>query len=534
MENTNLKKEAKWLSDKETLDKNCSKFKKDNEGLYFYIDIQSCKMLNVDVENADRWVEEKNNGKEAKEGIDKFNEFRYGLGESYEEIIKILKDYLDIKDIYYPIIGVWIIGTYFFKEFLSYPYLYINATKGSAKSKTVNLVTSLSWNGKVILSPTEAVLFRTAGTGTLGIDEFERISSKESQGIREILNASYKRGSKVSRMRKKKTLEGEKYVIEEFEPYCPILMSNIYGMDEILGDRCITLIFEKTSKQKFLKKAEDFSINEKILAVKEKLNKLSSDFNSNKCSYFQYYTDAFPSVKCSYVVIFGKNIYILWNKFIDYIYNKYNNTYNTLNTLDIKDKDEKINIYSNDIYEETSEKRNINTQVYEYFDENEMDVLKVIELLKTPLGQFFDKLDKSGIVGRDLELFFPLFVTARTIDEFLFEEILKIAKELTKYKKIEEIIENKDILIYQFVSQLQNFQYYNVRELTELFKRFIDYSYEDQNYNWLNPKWFGRALKRLDLIIEKKRVGYGVCVMPNVKKALKKYNELSNLNVNNA
>ena len=43
-------------------------------------------------------------------------------------------------------------------------------------------------------------------------------------------------------MKKKKTIEGEQQVVEEFEPYRPIIMANIWGMDEVLGERCIQLI----------------------------------------------------------------------------------------------------------------------------------------------------------------------------------------------------------------------------------------------------------------------------------------------------
>jgi len=37
-------------------------------------------------------------------------------------------------------------------------------------------------------------------------------------------------------------------VIEEFAVYCPIAMANIRGMENVLGDRCISLILEKSSK----------------------------------------------------------------------------------------------------------------------------------------------------------------------------------------------------------------------------------------------------------------------------------------------
>ncbi|GAF97267.1 unnamed protein product, partial [marine sediment metagenome] len=49
------------------------------------------------------------------------------LLECYENIIKVLKHYLDMNEDYYSLISIWIIGTYFHKDFNSYPYLYFNA-----------------------------------------------------------------------------------------------------------------------------------------------------------------------------------------------------------------------------------------------------------------------------------------------------------------------------------------------------------------------------------------------------------------------
>jgi hypothetical protein len=54
-------------------------------------------------------------------GIDVNND---KLLDIYRTLIDILKKYLDLKEEYYPIISLWIIGTYFHNEFISYPYLF--------------------------------------------------------------------------------------------------------------------------------------------------------------------------------------------------------------------------------------------------------------------------------------------------------------------------------------------------------------------------------------------------------------------------
>ena len=89
---------------------------------------------------------------------------------------------------------------------------------------------------------------------------------------------------------------------------------------------------------------------------------------------------------------------------------------------------------------------------------------------------------------------------------------------MTSEKKHEEETESVDVMVYDFISkQEEGLIYMSVRELTNQFRNFADESEE-----WLNSKWFGRALKRLDLVIEKRRKGYGMEVMLNVKKAKKK------------
>ena len=53
------------------------------------------------------------------------------LNQVYYNLVDILKEWLDLKLEYYPIIALWIIGTYCHKDFYTYPYLFLNATKGS-------------------------------------------------------------------------------------------------------------------------------------------------------------------------------------------------------------------------------------------------------------------------------------------------------------------------------------------------------------------------------------------------------------------
>ena len=50
-----------------------------------------------------------------------------GLGRYHKKIILVLKKWVDMPNEYLNIVSLWIIGTYFHKQFSAYPYLFFNA-----------------------------------------------------------------------------------------------------------------------------------------------------------------------------------------------------------------------------------------------------------------------------------------------------------------------------------------------------------------------------------------------------------------------
>jgi len=375
------------------------------------------------------------------------------LIEAYRNLIDILKKYCDWKEEYYKIVSLWIIGTYFHNEFPSFPYLFLNAMRGSGKSRALSLITTLSKRGSLLGSLTEAVMFRTKGT--LGIDEFEGLERKGKESLRELLNSAYKSGLTIKRMKKVKTLFGEEMQVEEFDVYRPIIMANISGMESVLGDRCITLTIEKSFNKKVVNLIEIFRKEKIVLDTKKLLN------SCRLC-------------RCRFS---GETIqvYEQWNNFI-----LHNNTNNTNNTNDTND--------TNDI----------------------------IPLLKG--------LNLTSLTGRELELSFPLLLIAAEISDNLLKETTGILTQIFSEKKEEEMIENSDISLIDFISQeLSNSEQYfqKIGDILERFKIFIDYHSVEKN-DWCNSYWLGRALKRLNLIIEKRRKENGREVRLNIKHAQEK------------
>lgn len=382
-------------------------------------------------------------------------EYQKILKDIYSRINNILRYYCDLKEEYYDIITLWIIGTYFHDDFTTYPYLFFNAMRGSGKTRILNLISKLSKNGKLVTNISEAVLFRTAALSTICIDEFEGIGNKDNSSLRELLNTAYKKGMFVERVKKTSKNGEEKYEIERFNTYCPIVMANIWGMENVLSDRCITLLLEKSQDKRITMLIEDFDINPEIRACFDLFSVVCVVSLCKKTLYRHYITQ--------------------WNAMV-----RNNDTNNTNNI---------------------------------YIHNNTNDTTK--DLL------FFDKIKDTTIDSRHLELFLPLFILANEIDENLVPKIVKTAEIIVKEKKEDDIIENMDVSLIDFISKIDETNVFiSLKDLLGEFKLFLQE--EEEEVKWVNSKWLGRALKRLGLIIEKKRLGKGREVRLDFKKAKRK------------
>jgi len=387
------------------------------------------------------------------------------LKEAYRNIVDILKKYCDLKEEYYSLVALWIIGTYNHRDYMSYPYLFFNAMRGSGKSRILRLISVLSCGGEMLNSLTEAVLFRT--DGTLCIDEFEGVNRKGNESLRELLNSAYKKGTKVKRMRKKKTMEGEQQVVEEFDVFRPICIANIWGMDSVLGDRCITLILEKSGKRNITRLMEIFESDQ----IVKKTIKLLQQLHPTNLGILEPKDPKFDGIDVVDVVVSPvEHLYKEWNNRVENYTNYTNYTNHTNNT--------NYTNYTN--------------------------------------NTFLDKLFVLNIEGRHLELAMPLFIIASKIGEEVLDTTIKTFQEIVVDKKGDDMIESSDISFIDFISQEPDNKYFiSINELTKKFQEFLQ-SHEE----WINSRWVGQALKRLNLIIEKKRKKIGVEVILNVQKAI--------------
>ncbi len=412
------------------------------------------------------------------------------LKEAYTKIIEVLKEYVDMREEYYPIVALWIIGTYFHKSFPSYPFLFFNAMKGSGKTRLLKLCSHLAKNGKVIASISEAVLFRTAHKSTFFIDEFEKIGGKEKQTLRELLNAAYKRGVSVERSKKYNFKGFEGYRVEKYDLYCPIAMANIWGMEEVLGDRCITLVLEKSENPYITRLLEIFGEDEKIREIKRILSSIGNvgslkqksgnePLTPSKAQNSGISTGNEGSV-CSVAFLFF-NIYKSWNSYIK-----------DLSKLNVSTKGESIST---------------------------LTTLSINGIKRYKHYSLLEKIYKSELNARHLELFFPLFILGYFCG--VLDDIIEIAKSIVKEKKELDVDESRDVSLIDFVSQQDaTSNFVRLKDLVADFKQF--FSDDEDEAKWINSKWVGRALKRLNLIKDRRKVRGCREVILDVAKARSK------------
>ena len=388
------------------------------------------------------------------------------LKEIYLNLVDILREYIDMKEGDFEFVALWILGTYFHQDFFTYPYLFLNATKGSGKTRLLKIIKFFSKNGEMLNSLTEAVLFRT--TGTLCIDEFEGIGRKGGENLRELLNSAYKKGTKVKRMKQQKTSEGVRQVVEEFDVYRPIAIANIWGMENVLSDRCIKIILETSSNKRITNLIELFEYDFKSLETKKILDKLFTKKKSEKEGKEMSLVSL-----VSFSWLLGR--YQEWNEYV-------RNSADDNNTNNI----------------------NINNNI------NNINNICLFESIKN-----------SRISGRNLELCFPLIILSDRIGgKELVETTLKILSEIINEKMEEDCFENIDNTLIEYVSKItQTLSFTTLNSILEGFRKYLG-----TNEDWVNSKWLGRALIRLNLILQTRRSGRGREVILNIKKAKEKLN----------
>jgi hypothetical protein len=380
------------------------------------------------------------------------------LKEYYERLIKILSKYMDMSEEDKKLVSMWLLSSFFQKKFNSFPYLFINASKASGKTRLLKLLAHLV-DGIYTVNITEAVLFRKQNP--IFIDEIEDITRKERAGLRELLNVAYKSGGVVERA--EKTERGE-IRVKTFPVYRVVAMANISGMEDILEGRCITIVLEK-------------SYNPVITRIPE-LYDLDSDI--------QEFKKMIAGLK-----IYEEKITEIYKTFFDF-----------LQQIITKYLEERKNYTIEELLSLIGPGIDTEDKMY--------------------VADFLTRIWKSEILARDLEVFLPILIVAWEtfgIEKEKFEEFLNIVKSKVKEREIEDVSRSREVAFLAFLAN--NFMKENLGSsayLKDITNRFKNY----ENEEWINSAWVSRALTRLKIVKEKKRTSMGVIVWLDTDKILNK------------
>jgi hypothetical protein len=133
----------------------------------------------------------------------------------------------------YDLIAVWIMGTYIFRAFRYFPYLHLNAEKGSGKTLLMELMSPIAFNGVHMSQPSAVTVLKLIAqdSATLFIDEAEglgEIRSATSQ-LKNILKTGFARSGVY--------YSGDAM----YRTYSPKCFAGINMLDDVLADRTITV-----------------------------------------------------------------------------------------------------------------------------------------------------------------------------------------------------------------------------------------------------------------------------------------------------
>ena len=209
-------------------------------------------------------------GEREKKGYYESEEKEINLRKTFFKIKEAIYYYIDIEPEKVNLISLWVIGTWIRGLFNPFPYLFINAGKGSGKSRLLGLLEAITKNSRKASSISPASIRRISGEKiTLLLDEFEGKDKEKSNAYNEILNQAYKKGDKIFFVSDRKDR-----AITEIKPEISVATGSIEQINNVTRDRGIKIIMNKSDKDDINNLIEDYEENENLKEIKKELRKI--------------------------------------------------------------------------------------------------------------------------------------------------------------------------------------------------------------------------------------------------------------------
>lgn len=167
-------------------------------------------------------------------------------------IFKLIKNRLDFyfefpDDYTSSYLALWIIGTYFFPLFRSFNYIYVHGAKASGKSNLLSVLEKVCFNARYSTEITPQTAYRVISQTqcTLLIDETDEFASvRNKPELMNILRSGYKNGVLIPRQFQRSDRIGDLTTVY-FNGYCPKVMANITGIEDVLLDRAVRIVMQR-------------------------------------------------------------------------------------------------------------------------------------------------------------------------------------------------------------------------------------------------------------------------------------------------
>ncbi len=178
----------------------------------------------------------------------------------YLNIREYVRTYIYFTNtLYLDFITLWVIGTYLFMIFRYYPYIWLHAEKSSGKTLMMEVLSSIVFNGELLTSPTEAVIFRDVANNqiTMLIDEVEQFKKQNKEcfgSLISILNVGFNKSGRVKRV--ERNSEGE-WVTKPYNAYSPKMLAGINEIDDVLRDRTIPILLLRKKDTEIVKRYKE-------------------------------------------------------------------------------------------------------------------------------------------------------------------------------------------------------------------------------------------------------------------------------------
>ncbi len=179
-------------------------------------------------------------------GIRRFveDEIEVDIAKLYQKLFDYITRFIRFpKDAFASYLSLWLMGTYVFMIFRYYPYVWLNAEKGSGKTLLMEILSAVAFNGELITNPTESVIFRDISNNliTMFIDEVEQLRKRDKDtygSLISVLNTGFNKSGVVKRT--EGTGKGG-FVVKAYNAYSPKMFAGINEIDDVLQDRTVRI-----------------------------------------------------------------------------------------------------------------------------------------------------------------------------------------------------------------------------------------------------------------------------------------------------